>query len=714
MDRRIRVSLRRYFPTQYVIPIALLLGSSFGCLLALLFHTTMLQDRMEQTREMELVGNGLAGAAQMVMHDLQDYARWDDAVRHLAMRFDPAWADDNISAYLGVVQGYDHVLVLDGAGKAIYAFEDRQRRAPPADVARLLGPGFVAGLRQVRAVGVAGNPIVSGFSRAGDRLYVVSVASVIPLTGKIALPPGPPLTLVLTRRVDPAFLAELAAAHHSPPLRLSAAMPRGGTALPLAGLDGGRVGWIAWMAHQPGSDLRRHVLPGFAMIALIALVAAGVILRRARRGLEALRGSEARALHHALHDPLSGLGNRRAMIERLADAAGPLTLLYMDLDGFKETNDVYGHGAGDELLIEAARRIATAAAGAALVARSGGDEFAVVLAAPAVGEAARLAETILAAFQAPFAVGGYSVSAGISIGIADNGSGCDADELIRRADVAMYAAKSNGKDCCCAYQARMDDEHDERRRLESDLRLAIANDQIGVVFQPIVDAAGDHVVGVEALARWTHPRHGPIAPDIFIRVAERSGLINDLGRSVLTIACREALRWDIDLAVNLSPAQFWDRTLVSRIGEALAETGFPARRLELEITESYLLRRPDAAEQILCELRALGIRIALDDFGTGFASIGYLQRLSFDRIKIDRSFVTHVAESGRAADMARAIVSLAEALDLAVTAEGIETEAQAAIMRLIGCTRLQGWLFGYPMAPAAMTAWLAGAQAAHA
>jgi diguanylate cyclase (GGDEF)-like protein len=716
MDRPNRGSLRRYFPMQYVVPIALLLGSTFGCLLALLLHTTRVQDRMERAREIELVGNGMAAAARTVIHDLQNYGRWDDAVRHLTLNFDADWADENISVYLGVVQHYDHVLLLDGTGKAIYAFADHRRRAPPRDVAELLGPAVRAGMAQVQGASAANTPIVSGFTRLGDRLYVVSVAAVMPLTDRIARPPGPPLTLVLAKRVDAAFLAELAAAHHAPALQLATVPMAGATAIPLMALDGQRAGWIAWRSHQPGSALRRDVLPGFAVVALIALIAAGLILFRARKGVEALRGSEAQANYQALHDPLTGLGNRRAMMERLAETRGPFILFYMDLDGFKETNDVYGHAAGDELLVEAARRIAGAAisAGADMVARSGGDEFAVTVSGWSQEDAAKLAETILQAFQAPFAVGGYSVSAGISIGIAESGPGSGADELIRRADVAMYVAKANGKDCFSTYHRSMDQEHDERRRLENDLRHAIVGGHINVVFQPIVDAAGSHVAGVEALARWTHPRHGPISPETFVRVAERSGLINDLGRYVLVTACREAIGWNVDLAVNLSPAQFWDRTLVCRIGEALRETGFPANRLELEITESYLLRRPDAAEEILLQLRALGIRIALDDFGTGFASIGYLQKLSFDRIKIDRSFVTHVAEDSRAADMARAMVLLAEALDLPVTAEGIETEAQATIMRLIGCTRLQGWLFGRPMASAAMTAWLAEPRAATA
>ncbi|WP_156680292.1 putative bifunctional diguanylate cyclase/phosphodiesterase [Sphingomonas profundi] len=701
-------ALRRHLPMQYVLPIILLLGSSFGCLLALLIHTTIVQDRMERVRELDLVRNAFAGSAELMMHDLQDYARWDDAVRHLVQRLDAGWADDNISIYLGTVQGYSHVLVLDESGRVIYAFEGSRRGRPGFDATRLLGGGFVAAVQRLRAIGPSRDPIVSGYTRSGRTIYAFSAASIIPLTDKVTLPAGPTRTLVVARRLDQAMLDTLAQGDHSPRLSL-VERPGAGVSLALAGFDGSHLGWITWQAVAPGTELRHNVLPGFAVVALIALAAAAVILLRARRGLEALRQSEANALRAAIHDPLTALGNRRAMVERLEAITGPAVLLYMDLDGFKETNDVYGHAAGDALLVEAARRIAAAAPEADLVARSGGDEFAVVLATPGPDGLTDVTEAIRAAFSTPFAIGGYSVSAGISVGSAETDGGCAAAELIRRADVAMYAAKASGKNCWCAYDPAMDEEHHERRRLESDLRVAIERGQIGVEFQPIVDAAGD-VVCVEALARWSHPRHGAISPDIFVRVAERSGLINGLGRSVLTTACRAALHWGVDLAVNLSPAQFWDRTLVARIAAVLAETGYPAGRLELEITESYLLRRPDAAELILRQLRDLGIGIALDDFGTGFASIGYLRRLSFDRIKIDRSFVTHVAEDARSADMARAIVALAEALDLSVTAEGIETEAQAAIMRVIGCTRLQGWLFGRPMPARTMADWLEEAR----
>jgi EAL domain-containing protein (putative c-di-GMP-specific phosphodiesterase class I) len=292
------------------------------------------------------------------------------------------------------------------------------------------------------------------------------------------------------------------------------------------------------------------------------------------------------------------------------------------------------------------------------------------------------------------------VSLGISIGIASKEQFVDGDELVRRADTAMYAAKVRGKHCLQVYDPALDAGRERRRRLETDLRSAIENDAIAVVFQNIVCARTHSVVAVEALARWHHPELGPITPDQFIPIAEASGLIVQLGQRILLVACEQARNWSVDLAVNLSPAQFWDRELANSISEVLSLTGFPADRLELEITEGYLMRRPEAAREILNQLKALGVRILLDDFGTGFASIGYLQQLGFDGIKIDKSFIAAAMGDPSAADLAQAIIAIGNALDIPVTAEGVEFPDQAVLMQAAGCTRLQGWLFGRPEAAA--------------
>jgi EAL domain-containing protein (putative c-di-GMP-specific phosphodiesterase class I) len=270
----------------------------------------------------------------------------------------------------------------------------------------------------------------------------------------------------------------------------------------------------------------------------------------------------------------------------------------------------------------------------------------------------------------------------------------------------MYAAKANGKRAFHAYDPRLDAGRERRRQLESDLKAAIERNEIGLVYQPIVCARSHEVLCVEALARWKHPELGLIPPDQFIPIAESSGHIVELGRAILTSACREVRDWNVDLAVNLSPAQFWDRDLPRAVAEVLDATNFPAERLELEVTEGYLMRRPEAAGEILRSIASLGVRIALDDFGTGYASIGYLRELGFDSIKIDRSFVAASLLDERDANLARAIVSLGDALSLPVTAEGVETLGQAKLMQRAGCARLQGWLFGKPMPASEMGSWL--------
>jgi diguanylate cyclase (GGDEF)-like protein len=464
---------------------------------------------------------------------------------------------------------------------------------------------------------------------------------------------------------------------------------------------------LHWTAKQPGTALRSKILPAFVAGGLFCFVVSGIIVRRGRRALEAVQFSENRARHLATHDLLTGLPNRRALevhLEQVLAEHSSVWLLYMDLDGFKETNDLYGHGAGDGLLKAVAARLKDTVPAEHMLARVGGDEFALAMVSEDA-DADAVACSLITAFASAFHVGDYSVSLGVSIGLSKSDQTADADELVRRADSSMYAAKAQGKHCFQIYTPALDACREARKQLETDLRSALERDEIGLVYQPIVCARSQKVVCVEALARWLHPTRGLIPPDQFIPIAESSGLIVDLGRAILTKGCREARAWGVDLAVNLSPAQFWDRGLAATIVEVLNATAFPPERLELEITEGYLMRRPEAAGRILEQLKTLGVRIALDDFGTGFASIGYLQQLGFDSIKIDRSFIVSSAADKQAAELASAIIAIGDALNLPVTAEGVETEEQAKIMRKSGCSRLQGWFFGKPIPQAEMTEW---------
>ncbi|HEX7856630.1 MAG TPA: EAL domain-containing protein [Sphingobium sp.] len=691
------MTVLRRVPGQYLWPLLILVGLCFGSILTLLYFTTSSQDRLEAARETRTLSAALDTSVDMVAHDLQDYAMWDEAVRHIVLHFDPAWIDDNVTAYLGRAQGYSHVLVIAPDNRSRYVFS-KGRRSQDDPVPKL-GTAFAESLSAVRRMKASRQPILSGFSAQDGHLYLYSVGAIVPLTGKIGLPPGERQVLAIVQEVDAGFIERIRKTNQLPTLTIRP--DRGVVAF--RDLRGRALAYIDTHLRTPGTALRDQILPGLLAIGLLASAIAAFLVRQGSESIASLRSSQDRALHHAGHDPLTGLPNRRVLLDGVRaklDAGKAVNLIYMDLDGFKEVNDLYGHRAGDELLQEATARIVRAAGNIALVARMGGDEFAVLHRGVEAHETAALARQIIDVFTTTFAIAGAHVQVGISLGVVTTPAHCDhdVDELMRRADVAMYSAKSRGKNRWDRYEPGMDEGHDVRKRLEHDLRAAIAANRIEVAYQPIVSTRTGEIVCVEALARWTHPTEGMIAPDIFIPLAEMTGLIGALGEQVLTKACRAVAPYGLDLSVNLSPAQFWDAHLVETIAAVLTTEGFPAERLELEITENYLLRRPDAAASVIDELRRLGIRIALDDFGSGFASIGYLRQLKFDRLKIDKQFLSDATADANAAELLVAIVALGRALRLEITAEGVETQEQSALVRACGCHRAQGWLHGRPVA----------------
>ncbi|WP_285295339.1 putative bifunctional diguanylate cyclase/phosphodiesterase [Aureimonas altamirensis] len=694
-------SIRRFFPRQYLVPTALLVVTSFGALFSLLYYLTSVQDRLDTERDRQTISSAMQSLVEFAVHDLQDYAVWDDAFRALVLSFDPAWADDNIGVYLGQRQGYTHLFIIENGTSTIYSYDDGSPTAQPMDAFATVGEALRAGVEAAGTAEYAGNTAVGAFTSQGENLFVYAAADLTPLSPGLAGPDGLRRTMVIARPIDGALVDGLSSRYRTGALRLltDSGTVAGEETVILKSVTDEPVGGVVWAPDNPGTALMHQILPGLMLIALISFFAAGVILNRARLSNEALHSSRANIRFLAYHDALTGLANRSRFLAQLrhGDRRPDQYLLYMDLDGFKEANDVYGHATGDDLLVEAGRRIQRSTPPGSTVARTGGDEFAVLLPGGAPDEPQRTADRVLAAFEPPFHVSSYSVNIGVTIGVARREARLEAEEVMRRADVAMYAAKSRGKRGWLAYEPQQDEANLVRHAMEGALREAMARDEIEVAFQPIVNASTGRIEMVEALARWEHPETGAVAPDHFIRVAEQSGLINELGLRVIAKACHRARDWDIGLSVNLSPVQFWDRNLVGSIIDVLDEARFPTGRLDFEITEKHLLRRPEEAERILGEFRARGIRISLDDFGTGFSSIGYLQRLSLDRIKIDRSFVASAELGGKPYRLAAAIVELGRALDLPVTAEGVENENQAELMRRIGCASLQGWLFGHAL-----------------
>ncbi len=414
--------------------------------------------------------------------------------------------------------------------------------------------------------------------------------------------------------------------------------------------------------------------------------------------------AEARVLHLAEHDPLTDLPNRVCFRERLGRALqavpeGDLAVISIDLDYFKPINDRYGHPVGDAVLVAIAERLRESVEDGGVVARFGGDEFTVLLRKRDAGAVEAQCRRLLRALSEPVAIGSIVTTVGGSMGVAfAPADGSTTDELIKNADTALYRAKSEGRGTFRFFAADMDQGLQERQQLVQDLRSALSNRELVLHYQPYVDAITQAITGCEALLRWNHPLRGMVSPADFIPIAEESGLIVPIGAWVIEEACRQAAGWPGGqrISLNISPIQFRDRDLPDCILAALQKTGLAPNRLEVEVTETVLVVDAEAALDILTRIRALGVRIALDDFGTGYSSLNYLWRFPFDKIKIDRSFVWEIDSRRDSQIIVQAIRDIARGLNMTITAEGVETERQAELLRQTGCQELQGFLFSRP------------------
>ena len=410
-------------------------------------------------------------------------------------------------------------------------------------------------------------------------------------------------------------------------------------------------------------------------------------------------------------DPLTGLANRTLFGIRLKDALARFqrtgerfAVMAVDLDRFKHINDTLGHPVGDELLRKVAERLQTTLRATDVVARLGGDEFAVLQAnVEDVAGAERLARRVVDLLGRSYMIDGHLINVGASVGVAlAPDDGVVADVLVKHADLALYGAKLGGRNAFRFYEAEMSARMDARRLLELDLRKALAMREFELVYQPQLNLETDRLVGCEALIRWRHPVRGLVSPVDFIPLAEEIGLIVPIGEWVLRTACKEAVRWpgDLSVAVNLSPTQFKSKKLVDKVRSALTESGLAPHRLELEITEGVLLQDNDANLETLHALRGLGLRISMDDFGTGYSSLSYLRSFPFDKIKIDRSFVSGGATIKDSMAIVRAIASLGASFGMTTVAEGVETIDQMRRIRTEGCTDVQGYLISRPVSAA--------------
>jgi diguanylate cyclase len=528
------------------------------------------------------------------------------------------------------------------------------------------------------------------------------------LTIRVSVPLSPTQVLVAVRRLsdgDLQVMAELSAARGF--ALVDGPVPADRNGVGLRELATGNQLSFTWERSAPGDQMRSMVLSAVAAPLLVTFLLFALVVVNTRRIAKELAASQARAESLAGRDPLSGLPNRLLFSDQLdQELAGlkggeeGLSLMFLDLDRFKEVNDAHGHQAGDELIKQVARRLLTVLRGADTLSRFGGDEFAIIqTGVKSDDDAEALARRILHSLTEPFDIGGSSVNVGVSIGIAlAPRNAMDRETLMRLADTALYEAKTEGRNRFSFFLQQMDEAIRMRKVVADDLREAIANDELMVHYQPIYSAAGDRIVSLEALVRWPHPTQGSIPPAKFIPLAEQSGLVIPLGQWVLRRVCRDGQRWPgVRIAVNVSPVQFRQRDFVTDVLNIVQQGNFEPSRLELELTEGVVVDDADAAEAAMMQLRAHGFHLALDDFGSGYSSLIYLRRFAFDKIKIDRSFLESMEATGESAILIHSIVHLGRALGLTVTAEGVETKEQHRFLQALGCHELQGYLFSRPV-----------------
>ena len=710
--------------TTGAIPIGIVVALAIVCVVGAVLTAAGRADDVELQQERLLLTNAIADRGHRVLRELENVAASHDVVYQLHYNFDRDWVHHLVGLPLNTFFDHDHVFVADSSDRLTYALQSDSSIDPDlfdpakselARVIDLLRSRALPSLDEYHQEPAIDPKTKLGHPRGVQRLQlfmnrpaiVAGVVAELPsLAGPIS--GGNPPLLMTVKFLDGQLLSDIGVRFNLPRLHALGTDPVRVDEHVYVVTDsaGAAIAHFAWVPNQPGASIVGTVLPfmaiafgGFAFLTALAL-------RYIRRSAAKIAEGENRLRHLALHDPLSGLPNRTYFGDRLsaviADAAkdgGIAAVLAIDLDHFKDINDTLGHHIGDGLIGVVAQRLVHAVRREDLVARLGGDEFAVITTEAADLETLeRFSERLIAVLRAPYSISGHTLLIGASIGIAVvDRSNADAADIMRRADVALYRAKNEGRSRACIYDADMDADLRERKQLENDLRTAIAEDRLSVAYQPIMNASGEKMAGVEALCRWKHPTRGDVPPADFIPIAERSELIIPLGEWVLRKACIEAKPWTgLTVAVNVSPLQFRRQDFVEVVERILTETELDPHRLELELTESTLLGNVDDAEKAMHRLKAHGVRFALDDFGTGYSSLLYLRSFPFDRIKIDRSFVRSIESAADAASIVHAIVSLGRGLGMKVTAEGVETAEQQLFLRAAGVHSMQGYRFGRP------------------
>ncbi|MEO8757749.1 MAG: bifunctional diguanylate cyclase/phosphodiesterase [Devosia sp.] len=717
------------FSVSVLIPVAIGLIVTAGATLGFVLWSAQGVDQRSLDRQTALARHVIEMQLNRIPHDQESVTIWDDSVTHTKLNFDPAWIDINLGVWMNSFFGHDEVVILDDHDRPIYAMMNgAQVGADHADALLVDLAPLVADLRSKIVGGDMAAyqsgadtepPRVVDLVMLGGKPAIVGLAPIVSDTGNIPQSLGSEYIHVSIVHLDAAYARKLSDEYYISGARFSQYSGAGqdGAMLPLTNAAGRFITFFDWQKQSPGRAMLSQTVPAIAAAFLIAAIIALILLDQLWRKSSALEAGRADAEHQARHDALTNLPNRVSFEASLLRALAQrpqrdrrTSVLMLDLDRFKQVNDTLGHKAGDDLIEAVGQRLEQFIQPGDLLARLGGDEFSILHThAPGLGEPMPLSQRIIDAISKPFSIFGSEAFVGVSIGIATaDGNEVDSRELIRKADIALYEAKATGRNRAVVFEESMNELLQNRHTIEAELREALRRtDQLSVDYQPLFGPDHVRVIGVEALARWRHPRLGQVSPAHFIPVAEATGLISALGEFVLRRACEIGAAWPGHImAVNISPAQLRDPGFPHRVFALLAETRMRPIDLELEITEGILLEESTISADALSVFRSAGIRIALDDFGTGYSSLNYLKRYPVDRIKIDRSFVSQLATGNVSVAIVEAMVTLAHALQIEVTAEGVETVEQMDVLTGLGCNVFQGFLLSPPIGPAALEALL--------
>lgn len=693
---------RRSFLREVLVPLVAILLLTFVGAGAALFVGTSLTNTEARHQQQRMIEASFSQSLNEHLRQLHSLSRWGPFEQHLEEGNSSRWLDENIGLWLYEMFGHQLILVLDQQNQIVRVWREGQPVSAPED------DPLIGEVLQSTLVNDPARQDNADYARVTNRAAALAVGNIQRESNAL-----PRFRLVSLKFLDDGYLAGLAERNQLQGLHFSDGTPQPGTGARylLIAQAGEAVGYLNWIPSRPGAQMLRTIGPSTGLAVLAISLLCLYMVRRLwnssvnlSQSMLRLGASEAQAQHLAFHDVLTGLPNRALVEDRLTQALALATrhdqrvaLLLIDLDRFKTINDTHGHHAGDELIIAVAQRLSRIVRASDTVGRIGGDEFIVVMPdVDNIGQVHSLAQRIIDELSEPFMLFGSDVWSGASIGLAlAPKDGVDRLELMRKADIALYEAKSGGRGTYRQFERAMDESVRTRQTIAADLRTALHTHQgLEVWYQPLMDIGGQQMVGIEALLRWHHPARGLIAPGEFIAIAEETGLIIPLGEWVLAEACVTQQRFpELLVAVNVSPVQFRSTGFVERVMAIVSQNGGDPERLELEITEGVLIEDEREARAIIVELRDAGFRIALDDFGTGYSSLNYLSNFPVDKIKIDRSFTQSLGVAENSVAIVESVVKLGHAMGLMVTAEGVETPGQMSALADAGCNQLQGYLF---------------------